>query len=287
MPQFDIAIRSLLFCPAHREMLVAKVHLRGADAIILDLEDAVPAAEKAVALARLQDSIEQSAQSGASIWIRINGSGCDDDLDAAVVERVAGLVVPKVESAAELQALDIKLEKLEQLRGLPVGGTAIIAQIETLAAFGVVDAIASATDRLVAIALGTEDFSNSADMAPTPETLYWPSQQIVFAARRAGVAPLGFPASIADYTDIEVFHRAVTRARDMGFRAAMCIHPTQVAILNAEFSPSSEAINEARDLIAAFEAAQATGIGAIKHQGRMVDAPVAEAARRLLRNTSG
>lgn len=131
--------------------------------------------------------------------------------------------------------------------------------------------------------LGSEDFSASAGMEPIPEALFAPNQQIVFACRRAGILPFGFPASIADYTDLELFRTHIRLARRMGLVGAFCIHPSQVAPMNEEFLPSSADIEAARGVIAAFEAAAREGRGAASYRGKMIDPPVVARAQEVLR----
>jgi citrate lyase subunit beta/citryl-CoA lyase len=133
------------------------------------------------------------------------------------------------------------------------------------------------------MSLGSEDFSASAGMSPIPETLMWPNQQIVFACRRAGILPFGFPASIADFSDPARFTATIALARQMGFVGAFCVHPSQVAVLNEGFAPSPAEVQQARELIAANEAAVREGRGAFQFQGKMVDLPVVSRAHELLR----
>ena len=127
------------------------------------------------------------------------------------------------------------------------------------------------------------DFSASAGMATTPHALFAPNQQVLFACRRAGLLPYGFPASIADFSDLEAFRQHIRFARQLGFVGAFCIHPSQIEAMNEEFAPSASEIEDARRLIKSFEAAQQDGRGAIEHLGKMVDLPVVNRARELLR----
>lgn len=135
---------------------------------------------------------------------------------------------------------------------------------------------------MLGMSLGSEDFSASSGMNPTPEGLLAPNQAIVFACRRAGIFPFGFPASIADYSDIDRFRETIRFARQLGFVGALCIHPSQVAILNEQFAPSDAEIEQARALIAAYEQGVSEGKGAVAFQGTMIDAPVVARARETL-----
>jgi len=132
--------------------------------------------------------------------------------------------------------------------------------------------------------LGSEDFSATAGMQPLPQTLLLPNQMVALACRRANIMPLGFPGSIADYSDLEEFRKTIKFAKQLGFVGAFCIHPKQVAVINDELTPSAEEIEHSQGLIDAFEAGLAAGKGAVEYKGKMIDLPVVERAKELLRN---
>ena len=132
------------------------------------------------------------------------------------------------------------------------------------------------------LTLGAEDFALSVGMVPEAEGLFYPKQQIVIAARAAGVLPLGFIGTVADFKDLDAFRATVRRSRRLGFMGASVIHPSQIEILNAEFRPSPEEVEQARKVVAAFEAAAGGSQGAIQVDGKMVDIPVVERARATL-----
>lgn len=280
--------RSLLFVPAHVEKFVARAHQRGADACILDLEDSVPMALKAAARGALPTAVGLVSQSGAAALVRLNRDWetLGEDLEAAALPGVAALVLPKVDNPAFVREVAARLDRLEAARGLEAGRIRLIAQIEDVHALPRLDAIAASSTRLLGMILGSEDFSASAGMEPVPEALLWPNQQIVFACRRAGILPLGFPGSIAEFADLEGFRRSIRLARQLGFVGAFCIHPDQVAILNEEFMPTPQAIAEARGVLAAYEAALQSGQGAAAYQGKMIDPPVVQRAQEVLRHAS-
>lgn len=277
--------RSLLFLPAHNDKFVAKAHSRGADGYILDLEDSVPLAEKAFARGRLADGVAAVSQGGASALVRINAEPelAGDDIEAACLPGIAALVLPKANSAAEVQSVARQLDALEPARGIETGAIRLIAQIEDVRALPQLDAIATSSPRLLGMILGSEDFSASAGMEPFPEALFGPNQQIVFACRRAGILALGFPASIADYSDIDRFRGHIRLARRMGFVGAFGVHPSQVAVMNEEFAPSAEEVDNARAIIAAFEEGLRQGKAAVAWQGKMIDPPVVARAEETLR----
>ncbi|KZY29208.1 MULTISPECIES: CoA ester lyase [unclassified Oleiphilus] len=278
--------RTALFIPVHIEKFVAKAHTRGADAYILDLEDSVPLEQKAEAREYVVPAAKTVSQDGAAALVRINLDErfAMDDVVASVSEHVSAIVVPKVESADQLRKFAAKISKLEQERNIPQGHTAIIAMIESVDALPKLDEIASADPRVVAMTLGSEDFSATAGMQPLPQTLLLPNQVLAFACRRANIMPLGFPGSIADYSDIDAFTETVKFAKQLGFVGAFCIHPKQVEVINAVLTPSAEEVEHAEGLLAAFEAGLAAGKGAVEYKGKMIDLPVVERARELLRN---
>lgn len=280
--------RSLLFIPVHVDKFVDKAHTRGADAYILDLEDSVPLAQKAEARNKIASAAKKVSVNGASALVRINlvETLAKDDIEASIVEGVAALVIPKVETAEQLSKIDNIIGTLEKQRNLVLGNIKLIAMIESVQGLAQLDNIAQSSERLIAMTLGSEDFSASARMQPTPDTLLHPNQMIVFACRRAGIAPLGFPASIADYSDLDQFANTIKLARQLGFVGALCIHPSQATVLNKQLTPSEEEIDHAKRLIAAFEAGLAEGKGAIEFEGKMVDLPVVENAREMLEATA-
>jgi len=277
--------RSMLFIPAHRDEFVGKASQRGADAYVLDLEDSVPEALKNEAREAVVNAADIVAQDGAAALVRINQglSQATADLEACVHPGVQAIVVPKVVSGSQLQELSAHIDKLEAQRSIAQGNTRLIAQIECVHGLANLDDIAGSSSRLLGMSLGSEDFSASAGMEPTPEGLLAPNQAIVFACRRAGILPFGFPASIADYSDIDRFRDTIHFARQLGFVGALCIHPSQAAILNEEFAVSDAEIERARALIDAYEQGLSEGKGAVEFEGSMVDAPVAARARELLR----
>jgi citrate lyase subunit beta / citryl-CoA lyase len=277
--------RSMLFVPAHVERYVQSAPTRGADACILDLEDSIPAVQKENARRLLAASVHAVARPGAGVIVRINAELPlrQADLDAAAIAGVHALMVPKVESAATLQVIAGQLDALERARGLPAGSIGLIAQIEHVGALPQMDAIASSSPRLLGMILGSEDFSVSAGMEPLPETLYGPNQQLLFACRRAGILPFGFPGSISVFRDLAAFREIILRARQMGFVGAYAIHPDQVAVMNELFAPTAEDLDWARELLAAHARALDEGRGALEFRGRMVDPPVVARAQETLR----
>ena len=272
----------MLFVPANNEGFILKSHTRGADAIILDLEDSVPIDQKQAARDALPSAVEHITQHNIDVLVRINYENnlAILDLKAIVGLKVSAIVVAKTETAAQIGKISDQMARLEKERahGFPIN---LIAQIESVNALLYLDDIAKAP-RVSAMTLGPEDFCASAGMSPTPDGLLFPNQQILFACRRAGITPYGFVGSIADYSDLDAFRIMIRRASALGFEGAFCIHPDQAKILNEELSPSDYDTAWAEGVVKAFETAKADGKGAFMYEGKMVDQPVILRAKKIL-----
>ena len=276
--------RSLLYVPVNVEKYVAKAHLRGADCIQLDLEDSVPASEKDAARRLVADAARRVRQNGADVVVRINSPMAITlkDLDAAICEDVDGIAVTKAESPAHIRQVDDHISKLEAERGLEGGHVRLIAMIESPAAFFHMPAIAAASPRLAAMNIGGEDFALETGMEPSEATLLMPKQQMIFAARAAGIMPLGFIDSIASFGDREAFARMVRRSRQFGFLGAGCVHPDQVPIVNEQYSPSADEVAYATRIVEEHAVHAASGRASWSLDGKMIDVPVVVRAERLL-----
>ena len=276
--------RSLLFVPVTAEKFVRTGADRGADGIILDLEDAVAPSQKEHARTLIADAIPQVARRGADVLVRVNRPWrlFVRDLEAAVIPGVQALMLTKVDSVEHVLAAAEIVGELESERGLPAGAMQFVVLVETTAGFFRLEAIAKSHPRVVAISLGTEDFTADAGMLPDPESLFFPKQQTVFAARAAGILPMGFVGSIADFRDQEAFRAIVRRSRRIGFLGASAIHPLQVPVLNDEFGVSEAEVERAQRMVDAYEAAFAQGLGAVQFEGAMIDVPVVQRAKNVL-----
>ncbi|HKW54452.1 MAG TPA: CoA ester lyase [Stellaceae bacterium] len=276
--------RSMLFVPVTVAKYVDRAAERGADALILDLEDSVPAAEKARGREVLQDAAETVAKNGADVVVRINRPWrmAIQDIEAAVSPAVQALMLTKIESAEHVQMIAEVVGELESERGMATGATKFVALVETASGFLRLPEIARAHPRLVALSIGAEDFALSVGMLPEAEGLFFPKQQMIIAARAAGILPLGFIGTVADFRDLDAFRATIRRSRRLGFAGASCIHPAQVAILNEEYRPSPDEVAAAERAVAAYDASTAAGIGAIEIDGKMIDVPVVERAKHVL-----
>src|ERR1700704_1045806 len=212
--------RSLLYVPANVPKFIDGAHKRGADAIILDLEDSVPIAERPAARRDLMASAENVARGGADVLVRINRPWRQAmlDLEAAISPRVAALAVTKVDSADHIRLVGEVVSELEAERGMTVGTTKFTAMIETADAWFRMPEIAKAEPRFVALTLGGGDFALSVGMLPPAEGLLMPKQQLAIAARAAGILPLGFIGTVADYKDLDAFRETIRRSRRLRFR---------------------------------------------------------------------
>ena len=278
--------RSVLILPVNVPKFVEKAYARGADAIELDLEDSVPPTEKAAARAMVRAAVRQCAKGGADVLVRINKpyALALQDLDACVWPGLDAVHFPKAESAREIATLDCRIGELEHARGIPVGSVQLSIAIETALGLHNALSIAVASSRITDIALGPEDYTLDIGVEPSKEgvELFYGKARTIVMARLAGVQPLGTMGSIADYRDLDGWAASIRQARQMGYLGAACIHPAQVAPLNLHFSPSIAEVAAAKERMTAFEAAQADGRASVGVDGKMVDIPVAERARRIL-----
>jgi citrate lyase subunit beta/citryl-CoA lyase len=277
--------RSLMYVPVNVDKYVDKAHTRGADVIQLDLEDSVPPAEKANARTLVEKAAARVRRGGADVLVRINQplSLAVRDLEHSICPDVDGIACTKIDSASHVRLLDELVTELEEKRGMTVGHTKFIAMIETPQAFTRIDEIPGASERVVAINIGGEDFALNCNMQPTGEALFYPKQRMIIAANAAGVMPLGFIDSVAGFGDWDAFRKMVRRSRDFGFMGAGCIHPGQVTIVNEEYTPTNAEVEYARKVIALDKEAAASGRGSFSLDGKMIDIPIIVRAQKLIR----
>lgn len=276
--------RSILYVPGNVPKFIDRAHERGADCVLVDLEDSVPPAEKPTARTMLPETLNKVVRGGADVAVRINRPLrlALADLEAAVRPGLAALFVTKAESVQHLALLDEVVSDLERERGMAPGGVGLVAMIEHPRALAEAHAIAERAPRLVGMMLGGEDFALETGSAPGDETLELPKRLVAFAAQAHGVAMFGILGTVADYADAAAYRLSAGRARRFGFAGATCVHPGLVSALNEAFTPSAEEIAHARRLIAADARAAAEGRGSFTVDGKMIDVPVIVRARRLL-----
>ena len=276
--------RSLLFIPAVAEHFVAKAHTRGADVIILDLEDSIPPSEKEAARAALPGAAKTIAAHGQEICVRINRplELAVPDVAAAIMPEVSTLMLPKVMGPEHITLLSEVVAARDAALGMRIGHTRFIGVVETPDALPALHAIAMADPRMAALGVGSEDLSTELAAVPGADSLYVYGMMAVAAARAARILPLGSIGVFADFSDLDAYRASLRRSRALGFGCAACIHPAQVAVVNEEYGPALAEVERARRLIAAFDLALAEGKGAVAFEGAMIDLPVVERARRLL-----
>lgn len=273
-------IRSLLYVPGNTPRFLEKAASRGADAIIIDLEDAVPEALKSSARDALAQSVPMVGRGGAEVFVRVNMTDrLLDDAEAACRAGAAGLYLPKVNSVTVLDRLVAHLAPIEvetkrnSLRFVP-----LIEDAE-----GLFEARAIARGpRVLGISSGGEDLATSMGAKPLPEVLRLPKQMIHYAAKAAGVLSFGLFRSTVDFADTEAIREAAEEARSYGFDGASCIHPSVVPVLNAAFAPTEAEILWARKVVAAARTEEQAGRGAFMLDGQFLDAPIVTRAERLL-----
>ncbi|OYW46135.1 MAG: CoA ester lyase [Sphingomonadales bacterium 32-68-7] len=287
-----MANRSWLFVPGDSEVKLGKVAGYGADAVIVDLEDAVaPAAKpRARELAGEWLAAHPAGPGGFARWVRINpldGPLWFDDLDAAMAGRPDGIMVPKAAGPAQLAALGAALDALEAEHGVDSGTTRVLPLVSETpaAALTIPSYLGHASPRLAGLTWGAEDLSaalgaerkRGADGLWT-DTFRWVRAQVLLTAHAIGVMPVD--TLYSDFRDVVGLERAAAESFADGFGGMLAIHPGQVAAINAAFTPGPEAIARARAIIAAFDAEP--GAGALSLDGAMIDRPHLEQARRLL-----
>ncbi|MGH8616240.1 MAG: HpcH/HpaI aldolase/citrate lyase family protein [Burkholderiales bacterium] len=276
--------RSLMYVPVNVDKYVDKAHTRGADVIQLDLEDAVPPAEKDKARTLVEKAAARVRQAGADVVVRINRplSMTVRDLEHSVCPDVNGIAVTKADSASHVRLLDELVTELEEKRGMTVGHTKFITMIETPDAFFRIQEITQSCDRIVGCNIGGEDFALNCNMQPTGDALFYPKQHMIIAANAAGIMPFGFIDSVAGFGDWDKFRAMVRRSRDFGFMGAGCIHPGQVTIVNEEYTPTAEEVEYARKVIKLDKEAAAAGRGSWSLDGKMIDIPIIVRAQKLI-----
>lgn len=285
----DVPMRSLLYTPGHRAPMVDRV-LSGRvavmpDVALLDLEDSVPAAEKENARRVVADALGRPAPPCLR-YVRVGRSSsdaADADLRAVVRPGLDGVLVPKVTRADELAIVDEMLLERERDAGLAERSVAVIPAIESAA--GLIDAPRIARGpRVVGLMFGSEDFAADLGLptrreAEAAELLYARSA-VVVAAVAAGV--LAFDGIWADFRDEAGLHADALLGRRLGFNGRQCIHPDQIAIVHAVFSPTAAELEHARRVVDAYDAGVRKGLGAVALDGEMLDPPVVARARRVL-----
>ncbi len=273
-----------MFVPGNNPAMMQDAFIYGPDSIMLDLEDSVTMAEKDAARLLVHNALKTIDYGNTEMVVRVNPLNTPygkKDVEAVVKAGVHVIRMPKTETADEIRELEAEIEKVETELGC-VGRTQIMAAIEST--LGVINAyaIATASKRMMGIALGAEDYCANLKAQRTPDgmELLMARQTIVVAARAAGIDALDTVYS--NLNDMETFRKEVELIKTLGFDGKSIINPRQIEVVNEVFAPTEKAIEKAMGIIAAIKEAEKRGSGVISYKGKMVDRPVVIRAQRTI-----
>jgi len=266
--------RSRMYVPGNNPKMLNKAGMYGADCLLLDLEDSVAVDHKLDARYLVKNALQQLDFGGAELWVRINKSKAKEDISVVKYGSPHGICLPKVEDPEDVVIVENMLEE----EGLDA---VIMPIVETARGIQNVEAIAGASDALVALAFGAEDYSADVCGKRSWDALLYSRSRLVVAARSCDVQPLD--TIYPDVNDAAGLREETMRIVEMGFDGKGAIHPSQLPVIHACFTPTPEEIQEARDVIAAVEEARRKGLGSASLHGKMIDLPVEKRARRILR----
>ncbi|MBW8783942.1 MAG: CoA ester lyase [Novosphingobium sp.] len=285
------AARSWLFAPGDSEKKMTKAMEGPADIVLIDLEDAVAPESKAATRPIVHDFIAAHPEQCARLWVRINpfdGPHTLADLAAIMPARPGGIMLPKVYGRADVDKLDHCLSALEVANGIEEGSTKVIVLITETAESMFHTGSYKGAPRVVALTWGAEDLADSigAQSNKNEDGSYSFTYELarsltVLGAATAGVAAI--ETISADFRDLEALRARAERVRRDGFKGMLAIHPAQVDVINAAFTPSEEEVAEAEEIVALFAANP--GVGAIGYKGGMLDRPYLSRAQQLLRQS--
>ena len=273
-----------MFVPGNNPGMMQDAFIYGPDSIMLDLEDSVTMAEKDAARLLVHNALKTIDYGNTEMVVRINPLNTaygKKDVESVVKAGVHVIRMPKTETAEEVREVEREIERVEKEIGC-LGRTKIMAAIEST--LGIVNAyeIAVASERMMGIALGAEDYCANLKTQRSPEgtEMLFARQQIVVAARAAGIDALDTVYS--NLNDMETFRKEVELIKQLGFDGKSIINPRQIEIVNEVFAPTEKAIEKAKTIIAAIKEAEKRGSGVIAVNGKMVDRPVVIRAQRTI-----
>ena len=276
--------RTMMFVPGANPAMLRDAILYGADSIMFDLEDAVSMKEKDSARLLVYSALKTFDYQSVETVVRINelSSGGRQDIEAMILGGINVIRLPKTETADDIRAVDAAIESVERHYQIPVGTTKMMAAIES--AEGVLNAreIAIASNRMIGIALGAEDYvtSQKTRRYPDGQELFFARNYILHAARAAGIAAIDTVYSDVDNED--GLRQEASLIKQLGFDGKSIINPRQIPIINAIYAPTQAEIQNAKEVLAAIEEAESKGSGVIAINGKMVDKPIVERAYRVL-----
>ena len=279
------ARRALLFMPGDDLRKITKGAASGVDSVILDLEDGVAVSRKEAARQVIVEALGTLDFGATERLVRLNGLStglASDDLRATVGAHPDGYVLPKVESADHVRYISRLLTAAETERGWPLGGIRLLAIVETARGVMRLDEIAQADARLAGLCFGAEDLAGDIGATRTPEgwEVFYARSAVVVAAAAYGLQAIDTP--YVDLQNLEGLRADAARAARLGYTGKLAIHPRHLPLIVEAFTPSAEAVAQARRLVAAYREHQAGGTGAFALDGRMVDTPMLRAAERVL-----
>lgn len=278
-------LRSLIFVPGNRLNMLERAKNFKTDIVMVDLEDSVPPSEKIVARELASEWVATLTDNNQKVMIRVNSLDTGltkDDLTRIVSPQLYGISLGKVTSRWDIQSTDRMLIELEERLRIPVGTIKIIPWIETAKAVMELNAISSASKRIIAIAFGAEDYTNDMGILRTDmgTEVEFPRSAVAIAARAANIAALDSPfVSFKDPVSLKVDSM---KACQLGYTGKFAIHPDQLEIINQTFSPSKEDIEYALRVVEGWNEALKIGRGSFDLDGKMVDVPVVKRAQNLL-----
>jgi len=277
-------IRSMLFVPALNDKYIASAHTRQAQAIILDLEDSITLDNKHAARQSLAGAVAKLHGHQLPVFVRVNNRNdyLRADLKAAVEAGADAVVIPKVQTAEELRLIDDWLTELERSNRMAPCSIRYLGLVETPLGMFNLREIVQASTRLVGLGFGSEDYAAALGVEPSVDAMTLPAQQLAMVARAFDLAALGTPGSIGNFEDEQAFYEQVLIAKSLGFTGASGIHPRQIQAINRAFAPTEAELQWARSVVQAYEDAREQGLGAVALDGKMIDVPIVERARRVL-----
>lgn len=280
-----LILRSLLFVPGNTPRMLERALGLRPDAFIPDMEDSVPWDEKANAREVTASYIPKAAETGVPVIPRVNSPDTgllEADLEAVIGPHIFGVSIGKVDNLQIAEEIEGLLSRLETKNGLSPGSVKLVPWIESAEAIVNAYSICTASSRIVAVALGAEDFTNDMEIERRDDDaeLRYARSVIAVAARAAGVLALDTPYFA--FRDPDGLRANSLESRGVGFRGRFAIHPAQIDVINEVYSPSGEQIGHALRVIEAFEEAAAMGRGSTSLDGKVVDVPVVKRAQALL-----
>ena len=278
----DRILRSMLFVPANSWRMISTAATGGGDAVILDLEDACPIAEKETGRVFARDSIPMLKDKGIDVFVRVNSfeTGLtEEDLSYVIVEGLNGIMLPKSESKEDIVKLDKLLKEEEHKKGLSSKGISLLPLVESPKGIYAVSEIISASPRVIGLSFGAGDYSREigvgmgvTSLSPGEYSLMasHPRSCIALAARAAGILAIDAPF-FGSVIDIEGIIKETRKVKLMGFTGKLLVHPRHVEPVNQVFAPTKEEVDFAKRVIEAYEEAKSKGLGATSIGGRMID----------------